>query len=322
MINRLAQRFFFVSSFYGMAEGVWSLPRVVWGNLINFLANCRAIRQIVQHGDVRRVAWDKTTHEFPTLGEAGRARHPLGRILVAQGVIDEEQLFIAIVQRPRGLRLGSALVRDGLITPRQLAAAVAEQSEVSWEDVDTLSLDRRVIEQLPADLAAHYAVVPLREDGRTLVLASEGELDPVSTAALARRLKRPVAYVIVPIGQVTVGLRHWYLQQPADAPRRMLAEAVAGGLSSDRAGELWQEYVSQQLLFAEILMSLGHLDRAALTAVLLRHERAASSLGEYMVSLGILSAAAVEEALQLQETLQGSMGALLEREHVMALSRV
>jgi len=323
MTNRLVQRFIFVSSFYGVVEGIWSLPRVVWGNLINFLANCRAIRQIVQYGDVRRVAWDKTTHEFPTLGEAGRARRPLGRILVSHGVIDEEQLFVAIVQRPRGLRLGSALVRDGRITPRQLAAAVAEQSGVSWEDVDTLSLDRRVIEQLPADLAAHYEVLPLREHGRTLVLASEGELDPVSAAALGRKLKRPVAYVIVPIGQVTVGLRHWYLQQPADVPRRMLDEAVAAGaLSPARATELWQEYVSQQLLFAEILMSLGHLDRAALTAVLLRHDRAASSLGEYMVSLGIISAAAIDEALELQETLQGSMDALLEREHVMALSRV
>jgi bacteriophage N4 adsorption protein B len=318
MTNRIGQRVFFVCSYYGLAEAVWSVPRLFWGNLINFLANCRAIWQIVQHGDARRVAWDKTTHEFPTLGEAGRARCPLGRILVAHGVITEEQLMMALVRRSRGLKLGSALVHDGVITGRQLAAAVAEQCGVPWEAVDTLSIDRRVIQQLPADVAAHYAVLPLREEGRTLVLASEGELDPVSAAALARRLERPVRYVIVPQGQVTVGLRHWHPQQPAEDPRRALDEAVAAGaLSPGRADVLWQEYVSRQVLFAEILMSLGHLDRAALTAVLLRHERASCSLGEYMVGLGMISAAAVEEALALQKTLQGSIDSLLKRDAVM-----
>ena len=180
-----------------------------------------------------------------------------------------------------------------------------------------------MIEQLPADLAAHYAVLPLRQEGRALILASEGDLDPVSTAALARKLKRPVSYVIVPKGQVAVGLRHWYAQRQAETPRRELNEAVAAGaLSLRRAEELWNEYVSRQVLFAEILMSLGHLDRAALTAVLLRHERASCSLGEYMVSLGIISAAAVEEALELQNTLQGSIDSLLKREAAMAVDGV
>lgn len=318
MTNRIGQRVLFVSSYYGLAEAVWSVPRLFWGNFINFLANCRAIWQILQHGDARRVAWDKTTHDFPTLGEAGRARRPLGRILVAHGVITDEQLLMALVRRARGLKLGSALVHDGVITGPQLAAAVAEQCGVPWETVDTLSIDRSVIEQLPADVAAHYAVLPLREEGRTLVLASEEELDPVSAAALARKLERPVRYVIVPKGQVTVGLRHWHPQQPDEDPRRTLDEAVAAGaLSPGEADILWQEYVSRQVLFAEVLMSLGHLDRAALTAVLLRHERASCSLGEYMVGLGIISAAAVEEALSLQRTLQGSIDSLLQRDAVM-----
>jgi adsorption protein B len=207
-----------------------------------------------------------------------------------------------------------------VITARQLAAAVGEQSGVPWEDVDALSIDRQVIEQLPADLAARYAVLPLREEGRTLVLASEGEVDPVSAAALARKLKRPVCSVIVPKGQVTVGLRHWYPQRPVEDPRRALEEAVtAGTLSKAKAEGIWQEYVSRQVLFAEILMSLGHLDRAALTAVLLRHDRASCSLGEYMVGLGMISAAAVEEALELQQMLQGSIDSLLKREGVTTL---
>lgn len=315
MINRVAHRVFFVSSYYGFSQGLWSIPRLFWGNFINFLANWRAIRQIVRQGDARRVAWDKTMHDFPVLGEQGRARHPLGRILVSQGAINEGQLETALVRRCRGLKLGSSLVQQGVITSRQLAAAVAEQSGVPWEEVDTLSIDPSVIKQLPADLAMHYAVLPLRQERGTLVLASEGDLDPVSAAALGRKLNRPISFVIVPKGQVTVGLRHWHPQQQTDDTRQLLDAAVVAGLvRPDNAAALWQEYVSRQVLFAEVLMSLGHLDRAALTSVLLRHERGASSLGEYMVRLGIISAAAVDEALELQKTLQGSINSLLERE--------
>ena len=134
MTNRIAQRVFFVSGYYGLAQGLLSIPRLFWGNFINFMANWRAIRQIVRQGDARRVAWDKTTHEFPVLGEQGRARRPLGGILVAQGAIDAAQLDAALLRRSRGLKLGSWLVHEGVITAHQLAAAVAEQSGVRVGD--------------------------------------------------------------------------------------------------------------------------------------------------------------------------------------------
>jgi bacteriophage N4 adsorption protein B len=314
MTNRIAQRVFFVSSYYGLVEGALSVPRVFWGNYINFMANWRAIWQIVQQGDPRRVAWDKTEHDFPVLGEPTRARRPLGRILVEQGAISEEQLESALVHRARGLKLGSWLVHEGTITAEQLATAVAEQSGVEWERVETVSLDPSLIQQLPAELALHYAVLPIREKGPTLVLGSEGDLDPVSIAALGRKLKRPVSYIIVPKGQVTIGLRQWYARRRTDDARQALNDAVAAGrLKAPDAEALWHEYVSRQVLFAEVVMSLGHLDAAALSAVLLRHEATAVSLGQYLVEQGVIDSAVLHEALELQQTLQGSIHSLMER---------
>jgi adsorption protein B len=320
MTNRMAQRAFFVCTYYGLAEGALSIPRLFWGNYINFMANCRAIRQIVQHGDPRRVAWDKTTHDFPVLGEQGRARRPLGNILIEHGAITEEQLNSALVHRARGLKVGSWLVHEGVITTEQLATAVAEQSGVAWERIDTLSLDPRLIQQLPTEIALHYAVLPIREEGGRLVLASEGELDPVSMAALTRKLKRPVAYVIVPKGQVTVGLRYWHARGRNDARGRLDNAVAANQLTAARAETLWQEYISRQVLFAEILMSLGHLDAAALSAVLLRHEGTSMSLGQYLVEQRVIDAAVLHEALELQTTIQGSMQSLLEREGIVVAS--
>ena len=316
MLNRMVQRAFFVSTYYGLVEGLLSMPRLVWGNLINFMANWRAIRQILHHGDPRRVAWDKTTHDFPVLGEQGRARRPLGQILCEQGVITEEQLQYALVHRSRGLKLGSWLVHDGVISGVQLAAAVAEQCGAPWEEADLLAVDPQLIQQVPRELALHYAVLPLRDENGTLVLASEGDLDPVSAAALARKVKRKISYVIVPKGQVTVGLRYWHSRGELADGRRALETTVASGrISRGRADTLWKEYVSRQVLFAEVLMSLGHLDAAALSAALLRHERSSLSLGEYMVGQGMISPEVLQEALDLQVQLQGSMDDLLEREY-------
>lgn len=317
MVNRIAHRVFFVSRYYGLREGLLAIPRIAWGNVINFTANWRALRKVIASGDARRVAWDKTTHDFPLLGERSRVRRPLGRILVEQGVITDEQLADALTHRARGLRLGSWLVHEGTITAAQLAAAVAEQSGVPWERVETTALDAETIALLSAEAALRYAVLPLREEGATLVVGCEGDLDPVSLAALARKIGRPVRYVIVPKGQVAVGLRHWHVAASVDgsaqSPRTRLSRAVrAGTLSEDGAAAIWDEYVSRQVLFTEILMSLGHLDALALNSVLLRHDGRAA-LGDYLVREEVISAEALGEALRIQRTLQGSLETLVAR---------
>jgi adsorption protein B len=313
MWNRIAHRLYFVSIYYGLVEGLLSIPRLFWGNIINFAANWRAVAQIIRHGDPHRVAWDKTTHDFPVLGEQGRARRPLGRILVERGMLTEAQLEEALAHRSRGLKLGSWLVHQGLITSQQLATALAEQCHVSWENVNADFVEERLVHLLPAEIALHYAVLPIREEGRTLVLASESEVDPVSIAALSRKLRRPVSYVIAPKGQVTVAVRHWYARGKSATPRALIDRAVqTNQITAGEAEALWQQYVSRQVLFAEILMSLGHLDGAALSSVLLRHERTSTRLGEYLVSEGIVSEAVLREALELQQKLQGSIESVLE----------
>lgn len=315
MANRMLQRVVFVSGYYGLAQGLMSVPRLFWGNFINFLANWRALRQIIEQGDPRRVAWDKTMHDFPVVGGENRARRPLGRILVERGVLDEASLEAALQHKASGLRLGSWLVHQGIVDAREVAEAMAEQNGVPCEAVDAYALDASLRDSLPPRLALHYAVLPLREQDGVLVLACESGIDPVALAALARKLARPVRYVIAPKGQVTVGLRRWYARLNEGDPRALLDDAVSTGrLDAGRAAALWNEYVSRQLLFVEVLMSLGHIDAAALKSVLLRHERSDMALGAFLVHQGVVSQQTLERALTLQQTLQPSMAALLRRE--------
>ena len=313
MANRMLQRVFFVSTYYGLAQGLLSLPRLFWGNFINFCANWRAIAQILQHGDPRRVAWDKTTHDFPSVGGDNRARRPVGGILVQHGALTEAQLQTALMHKKQGLKIGSWLVHQSVVSSRQLAEALAEQSEVGCESIDAYSLSEDLIAMIPGEIAWHYAILPLREDGKTLVVGCESDFDPVSCAALARKIQRPVRYVIVPKGQIAVGLRHWHgTDSSADDPRHQLGAAVsAGQITSHQAEQLWEFYVSHQVLLREILVARGHLDATAMKALLLQNERAHSDIGDFLVKENIISQATLDEALALQQFLQPSMRGLL-----------
>jgi bacteriophage N4 adsorption protein B len=312
MVNRVAHRVYFSTRYYGLREGLLAIPRLFWGQVINFLANWRALVQIVRHGDPRRVAWDKTMHDFPVLGEAARARRPLGQILVAQGAITKTQLEEALLRPVRGLKLGSSLVHLGLISSPQLAAAVAEQSGVPWEPIHLPAVEEEAW-RLTAEIALRYAIVPVRDAAGTLVVASESTIDPVSLAALARKVGSPVSYVIAPKGEVTVALRQIYAPRREPSPKLLLDRAVAGGrLTTAHAGVIWERFVSRQVLFAEVLMSLGHLELSAFRAVLLRHAGQAARLGEYLVQQGVVTGAVLREGLEVQRELQGTIESLME----------
>lgn len=313
MLNRMLQRVVFVTPYYGLWQGLLALPRLFWGSYINFMATCRAIHQVVVSGDPRRVAWDKTMHDFPSLGEARIARRPLGRILVEHGALDAERLEAALVERIAGLRLGSSLVHQGLVTTEQLARAVAEQAGATWERIEPYRPSQALHEVLPAEAVLRYGIVPLREEQAALVVASESAIDPVALAALSRRLRRPVRYVIARKGEVAVAIRR-YWTPGQDDPAELLDAAVRSeAIDPARAACIWEAFVSRQVTLGEVLMALGRIDAVAFRALMLRYGPG-RKLGEYLVEQGVLDRAALQQALMLQAELQPSMPALLAAE--------
>ena len=75
---RLGHRAYFVGRIYGWEQALLSMPRMVWGNIINFFACTRAIRLFWTHvRSGKPLAWDKTAHVFPSLDELRKAPIPL-----------------------------------------------------------------------------------------------------------------------------------------------------------------------------------------------------------------------------------------------------
>lgn len=67
MLIQLAVRAICTYCYYGLVHGLLSIPRSVWGNIINIAATIRALTQYARarRDHRRRIPWDKTEHEFP-----------------------------------------------------------------------------------------------------------------------------------------------------------------------------------------------------------------------------------------------------------------
>ncbi|MDR6985056.1 adsorption protein B [Rheinheimera pacifica] len=307
-LNRMLQRMIFVRRYYGIGQALLSVPRQLWGNIINFFANIRAIRQVVAHGDPRRVAWDKTQHQYPTVSERSLGSS-LGFILQQQGIISPEQLNTALEHRVRGERIGQAMLRLQLISPQQLAEALALQASVECRLIDPFALESKPVIQFPDRLAFKYAVLPIGVEDNVLVLAKESALSPVAQGAIERMLQRKIRYVICQAGAVTLGLRYWYKFDLACNPDQQLAQwCRSGDLTAAEAAAIREQYFSSQLMLGEALLQASMLEPAVINQVMMGFEYDNNiKLGAYLVQEQLITEEVLQQTLALQQAQQKSL---------------
>ncbi|NRF28618.1 phage adsorption protein NrfB [Vibrio coralliilyticus] len=317
LANRLFQRFYFVSRYYGYAEGVLSIVRLAWGNVINFAANLRAIRQVIEQGDPRRVAWDKTTHDFPSVTVANRKK-PLGQILVEKGHLSSEQLETVILEKPKNKLLGMYLVESALVSNEQLSEAIAEQCQMPYVKVEPFELDHYLVESLPKKMALKYSVLPIGWEDGVLILGKESALSPVGLSAIKRKLGVPVRWVITTNGAVTLGLRYWYLDDRSVDPNPEIQRAInEGKLSTASVEQIKGIYFATQSQLGSCLLSAHLIEPAVLHQAILAFENVSDmSLGEFLVEKGYLQELDITRALELQNDHKRSIPDLIIRQRV------
>ena len=298
LTNRLIQRAWFVTRFYGVFQGLLSLPRVFWSNIVNFCANVRAVRLVLSFGDSRRVAWDKTSHEFPIVGDARRV--PLGEYIVKRGWATEQQVQDALTS-PHRRRLGHELMMRGVINSIQLVQALAEQNRVDWLDFNPFNLQAETVAQFPSYLALRYAVLPIKEDGKTLIIASETPISQVSLGAMSRKLKRKLECRLAPHGRVTLGLRHWYGGRHMNEENRLVMDVLR--TRTDNA-DLLEEICQHQVMLGDLLRLHGVVSVPLMNQALIDFDPKKEALGEYLVGRGIIDHETLERVLNDQRNEQ------------------
>ncbi len=96
----------------------------------------------------------------------------LGELLVREKLIDLQQLQKAQdTQTKEGGRLGSALVRLGMIEERKLLDFLSEQYSVPALNLDDFEVAPETLKLLPEDVVRKHQVMPVHKAGASLVVA-------------------------------------------------------------------------------------------------------------------------------------------------------
>lgn len=113
-------------------------------------------------------------------------RQPIGQVLIAQGVISEDQLRIALLEQMKSNQpIGKLLVSLGFVSEATLRDALGESLGHKSVDLSRATVDPAALRLVPRDLAKRHRLLPLDYDraaGR-LAIASA---DPNDIVALDR----------------------------------------------------------------------------------------------------------------------------------------
>ena len=304
LVNRMCQRAIFVGMLYGWEQALLSIPRMIVGNVVNFLATFRAIRLFMLHLIFgRRLVWDKTTHAYPSTAELRHMRRRLGDLLIERRVLNVADLHRALAHQKATRRpIGQTLLELGLIDDTTLAGTLAQQLGLPAAELDPREVAPELIAAVPAALARQYKVFPLNRHDNQLDLATAEPLSDAAERALSKQLGYHLVQVIVPRSDIAFALRYGF---DAPALEQLFAQAKhlshTRSLSDTQLETLWRAYRRQHILLGDLLQQQANIQAQDL------QPPADQKLGDHLVATGKISAAELDQILAHQQERIGSL---------------
>ena len=106
----------------------------------------------------------------------------LGQVLVERGVIDHEQVMMAITyQREKGGLFGEVLVQLKFATEEDIAQALTCQYGFPYLPLANYEIDQEVINTIPENVCLQFCLIPVDKIGKSLTLAMA---DPLNQSAI------------------------------------------------------------------------------------------------------------------------------------------
>src|SRR5580658_4816537 len=166
----------------------------------------------------------------------------LGEILVKDSLITADQLKQALEhQKKSGGRLGTCLVKLGLVSDDDITAVLSRQYGVPSINLKFYEVDPAVIKLVPQETAVRYQIVPLSRVGSTLTIAMT---DPTNVFAMDD-IKFMTGFNIEPVvaseAAIADALKKLYGAE-GDSVKNMMAE-----LENTEDGALEMEAEEEQL---------------------------------------------------------------------------
>ena len=102
----------------------------------------------------------------------------LGELLVERGIIDHDQVAIAVAyQKEKGGLLGEVLVTLKFATEEDIAQALTCQYGFPYLPLSSYEIDTEVIGSVPENVCRQYCLIPIDKIGKSLTLAMANPLN-------------------------------------------------------------------------------------------------------------------------------------------------
>jgi len=156
----------------------------------------------------------------------------LGAILVAEGLISEEQLDQAVRSSVNGDNLLAALVKHEIIEETTLANFLAHQFGLETAEIGQTMQPAQARQIIPPETAYLYRIVPIKADQQSILIAMEnpGEADH-DTIRSAIRIppKTRMKLVVAPLSQIATTLKTLYPEGETGGSVRLASSADGFG---------------------------------------------------------------------------------------------
>ena len=278
---RIAHRCYFTTVLYGWQHGLLSIPRMVVGNFVNFMAASRAWRMfLVGKALNRKLVWDKTMHDFPSTDLVAAAPRKLGSVLLSWQAINETDLQNALVeQKTRHMPLGRILLSNGWLDDETLAEAIAFQNDLP-RVFDVAAKARDSNQTLDDEFALRWRVVPLglNADGCAQV-AVASPLPAEGLQQVSEELGSEPVQLIARESEIVAQLRQLNVREGQSVPD------------------------ARAPLLGDLLIEMGLLDRDVFSRAMLQYRpQHHGRIGDYLVDSGVLPRATIEKAVAHQHS--------------------
>ena len=116
-----------------------------------------------------------------------RERKRMGDMLLAEGVVTEEQLNIAFSEaKKKGLKIGEMLSEMGLVTDSIIADVLSKQLGIERIDLSTTPLEQECIDMITkhGDIFRKYSMIPVYHDRSNINIVWVAMSDPMDMRAM------------------------------------------------------------------------------------------------------------------------------------------
>ncbi|TWT41693.1 Type II secretion system protein E [Phycisphaerae bacterium RAS1] len=136
---------------------------------------------------------------------------PIGEALVTKGLITPEQLAdaMAAAASPHE-RLDQTLIRSGYVTEKDVLKVFSEQFDIPVVELNEGDIDRELVSKVPSRLVHKYGLMPIAKNGKGIRVATSDPYNVYAIDELSAQIKTPVTPVLATKAEIHKMIRTFY----------------------------------------------------------------------------------------------------------------